>query len=307
MSHSTIAFDKFIQEFIPEHNIKLIEPFPLTMKDRINVICSNCNDSHQTTIQGIKIRSRFHDWCSQCSKTIQSIMATEVPRESIVKQNEKRRVNLIGKRSGRLTIVEHAGLRKIGKVQMSYWLCVCDCGEEKVVGSRQLKAGIKGRAGATLSCGCMLRDKNLNKLKSEKSKITSLKRYGSESPMQTKEVQNKNALGNNRMIIKKHWLSGEPVLCIASYEGATVDYLNHNKIDYLWQPKVFKLSSGSTYRPDLYLIKEKKWVEIKGMMRKDAQTKIDMFRLEFGELEVWDGKYLRSLGLKIRNGKMVYE
>ncbi len=50
------------------------------------------------------------------------------------------RIDLTGQRFTRLLVKEYAGKKK--------WLCVCDCGTERVV------AGDNLRLGRTKSCGC---------------------------------------------------------------------------------------------------------------------------------------------------------
>jgi len=56
--------------------------------------------------------------------------------------------DLVGKRFGRLNVKElHARIK--GSV---LWLCVCDCGKEKVVSGGHLLSG------DTKSCGCLLKD-----------------------------------------------------------------------------------------------------------------------------------------------------
>lgn len=59
---------------------------------------------------------------------------------------DRTRSNLVGKRFGRLLVVEHKGSTSYGK---SLYLCRCDCGNEKVVIAGNL---IKG---ASTSCGCL--------------------------------------------------------------------------------------------------------------------------------------------------------
>lgn len=53
-------------------------------------------------------------------------------------------LNLLGQKFGRLTVVSFA----YTKYRNSYWNCVCECGNEKIVSSGNLKKGI------TVSCGC---------------------------------------------------------------------------------------------------------------------------------------------------------
>lgn len=60
------------------------------------------------------------------------------------------RINLIGQKFGRLTVIEQAPSRK-GK---TYWKCLCDCGKYKEVQTRHL------RNGKIRSCGCLFDDAN---------------------------------------------------------------------------------------------------------------------------------------------------
>jgi hypothetical protein len=71
----------------------------------------------------------------------------------------------------------------------------------------------------------------------------------------------------------------------------------------LWQPQVFQTSiltpkgKISTYRPDLFLINENKWIEIKGFFRNDAKAKWDWFQSEHPNSELWDKKKLKEMGI----------
>jgi len=67
------------------------------------------------------------------------------------------RKDYIGRRFGRLTVVEYAGnaksLGKSGKA--NYWRCRCDCGGESVVSQTELQNG------GTQSCGCLQKERTL--------------------------------------------------------------------------------------------------------------------------------------------------
>ena len=65
---------------------------------------------------------------------------------------------MLGKRFGRLTVIEFAG---ISKTRKAMWICQCDCGN-----ITQPIAGYSLRGGGTQSCGC---------LKSEKTKVRNTK------------------------------------------------------------------------------------------------------------------------------------
>jgi len=55
-------------------------------------------------------------------------------------------IDLTGKKFERLTVIERVGR---SKDYQAVWLCICDCGTEKRVRSRDLKKG------NTKSCGCL--------------------------------------------------------------------------------------------------------------------------------------------------------
>lgn len=83
------------------------------------------------------------------------------------------RKDYIGKRFGRLTVLEYAGtageLSKTGKA--NYWKCRCDCGKESIVSQTELQNG------GTQSCGCLLKDRTVEVLKLlEGTSVTILER-----------------------------------------------------------------------------------------------------------------------------------
>ena len=55
------------------------------------------------------------------------------------------KLDLTGQRFGKLVAIEEAGKNKSGRV---LWRCRCDCGNERVVQTKLL------RAGSAKSCGC---------------------------------------------------------------------------------------------------------------------------------------------------------
>lgn len=69
-----------------------------------------------------------------------------------------RLVNIAGERYGRLTVVKKVEKPKDKKSKEAFWLCKCDCGNDKVVPGYYL------RSGTTKSCGCY----NIDNLKSRK-------------------------------------------------------------------------------------------------------------------------------------------
>jgi hypothetical protein len=62
-----------------------------------------------------------------------------------------KRIDLTGQRFGRLTVLSFSEARCRGKEKhpRAYWLCLCDCGKQKVLCAQDL------RQRATKSCGCL--------------------------------------------------------------------------------------------------------------------------------------------------------
>ncbi len=132
--------------------------------------------------------------------------------------------------------------------------------------------------------------------KKEKTKSTFLKHFGVDHPCKDKNIALKIAKSSRKAITKYHWQTGEELICIAGWEPKVVDYLNINKINYLWQPEVFKLSTGKTYRPDFYLVNEDKWIEIKGYMRPQSRPKWEEFHnIIKPNSELWDKVKLKEM------------
>jgi len=57
-------------------------------------------------------------------------------------------IDLTGKRFGKLVVIKYCGTSK--------WLCLCDCGNKKIINSKNFKNG------NTKSCGCISKERNNN-------------------------------------------------------------------------------------------------------------------------------------------------
>jgi len=66
-----------------------------------------------------------------------------------------KKIDLTGQRFGRLTVYSRTGSDKSGQAM---WLCKCDCGNERTIRSNDL------RNGQTQSCGCLQRERIIQKL-----------------------------------------------------------------------------------------------------------------------------------------------
>jgi hypothetical protein len=61
----------------------------------------------------------------------------------------KRRIDITGQRFGRLEALRFAG---VDSHRFALWVCLCDCGTEKIIHGSHL------RAGSIQSCGCLNRE-----------------------------------------------------------------------------------------------------------------------------------------------------
>lgn len=63
--------------------------------------------------------------------------------------------DLTGQRFGRLTVIERAESRRLGKQLKTFWLCRCDCGNMKEVSATNLQTG------CSRSCGCIANESRI--------------------------------------------------------------------------------------------------------------------------------------------------
>jgi hypothetical protein len=66
----------------------------------------------------------------------------------------RERLNLIGQKFGRLTVIKNGGLDKFNKTLFE---CRCDCGKEKIISGTSLVQG------HTKSCGCLQKETNVKR------------------------------------------------------------------------------------------------------------------------------------------------
>ena len=130
-----------------------------------------------------------------------------------------------------------------------------------------------------------------------KSEKTCFERYGVKNASQVPEKSLKSARKLNERFIRNHWKTGKELVCQASWEAKVVDYLNINRIDFIWQHKAFFMPDGQTYRPDFFWVDRNIWIEIKGLIRPKFQTKWDWFKTQFPDAELWDKKKLKEMNI----------
>jgi len=104
-------------------------------------------------------RSRQATWRCKCDCENEVIIAGHSLRSGNTRScgcfkrehtGEAHTINMVGRKYGRLTVVERHGSSERGHAR---WLCRCDCGNEVVVDGSAL------RSGHTKSCGCFQRER----------------------------------------------------------------------------------------------------------------------------------------------------
>lgn len=139
------------------------------------------------------------------------------------------------------------------------------------------------------------------------------KKHSEESINKIREFQKMNPLnkGKNSNFYGKqyhgkgNWYfckDGSKVWMRSSWEIKFAKYLDENNIDWLYEPKVFPIfynDKDGTYKPDFYLIKEDKFIEIKGWWRDDAKIKFDSFVNQYSKIkiELYDKYELKKLNI----------
>ena len=110
-----------------------------------------------------------------------------------------KRIDLVGQRFGKLTVVSFAGLNNWSN---SKFLCKCDCGKEKIIPSGSLRQRNTG------SCGCMSSNATIGKRSTTHGHSTEL------------SGKNRHSSFYNRfMTIKARCDNPKNGICFVCYQG----------------------------------------------------------------------------------------
>ena len=173
-----------------------------------------------------------------------------VSRE-FIRTLSKPRMNLIGQRFGRLTVIERGEDYVISSGKhYSVWKCRCDCGNITDVKQHKLLQSV------TSSCGCYKRE-NTSKLKS--ANLVG-QRFGKLTVIERIKTKDKNSVwwkckcdcGNYKKVRSSSLLSGDckSCGCLISYgEEEIRKYLNNNNVDYKTQYWFNDLRNDDTNAP----------------------------------------------------------
>jgi len=211
--------------------------------------------------------------------------------------------SIVNKKFGKLKVLSFV----YRKNNHTYWECLCVCGKIIISNANNLKRG------NTRSCGCYsakLQEKtNLkkygtkssfqNKKTRKKFEMNNIKKYGVPYPAQNLEISLKTARSQKNCYILCHWKTNQELICQASWEKKVVEYLNINKIDFNWKPEIFSVivnNKRRKYFPDLYLVNNDIWVEIKGYKREVGMKKWNYFHKYIKpNSELWDKEKLKKM------------
>jgi len=131
----------------------------------------------------------------------------------------------------------------------------------------------------------------------EKLKETMIKKYGVVHNSHIPAVAKAMSKSGWNFYEAIHWQTGEMLYCQGKLEREVVRWLNANKIPFSWQ-LVFKMPTGKTYRVDLYLTNEDKYIEIKGYFRNAmGKEKWEWFHSTYPNSELWMEPELRAMGI----------
>ena len=138
----------------------------------------------------------------------------------------------------------------------------------------------------------------------ERMKQTWMKNFGADNPNKCPEIVRKGNLKSAETHKFIHWETGEILCAKGSYEIGVLGWLNHYKIPFKWQIP-FTTDQNKLFIVDLYLVKENKYVEIKGWVgrNKDVFTpKWEWFTKHNPTAELWTLPVLIEKGI-LRPGR----
>lgn len=127
----------------------------------------------------------------------------------------------------------------------------------------------------------------------ERQKETSRKHYGKDFAIQNLEVFKKIEKSCWTSHTVYHWKTNQPINVRGSFQWAVVDKLNKERIDFQWQiPFNIEINNKERiYFCDLYLIKQNKYIEIKGVFKSQInKLKWQIFHKTHENSELWKEK-----------------
>ena len=153
----------------------------------------------------------------------------------------------------------------------------------------------------------VLTDDGRKKNQEAKKNKSWVEQYGEEKANKLKSEQSIRVMGKNNPAFGKIYNSKKGFKKFtykeyhfrSSWELKVAEYLDEQNIEWTFESIIFDLKNGTTYRPDFYLIKENKWIEVKGYWYEDAKLKFEIFKQLYPEvvIEIWDKEKMKKLNL----------
>lgn len=72
----------------------------------------------------------------------------------------------------------------------------------------------------------------------------------------------------------------------SKWEANFARIILHNGLTYEFEKKRFKLSNGTHYIPDFYIVEDDQYYEIKGYFHEDAKQKMELFKKEYPNIKL---------------------
>jgi len=213
--------------------------------------CLSCN-----TIFDKKFRdAKLHELCLNCSNKINATKSLGIRSEKIKKWHKNNEHPLKGTKRPQNVL---DALKKARSHPMSE--------EAKLKLSRTMQER-KPNLGRKHTEESLIKMSKIQKIKA---------RRGKESNLYGRIYHSKGDWYTNKENIKI-WMR-------SSWELKYAQYLDSNNIEWEYEYKHFDLVVNNkevSYTPDFYLIKENKYIEIKGYWRDDAKDKFDSFKEQY--------------------------
>lgn len=131
-----------------------------------------------------------------------------------------KRADLTGRRFGKLTVTKFSHTDK----KCSYWECICDCGEKKIVSISNLENG------HTRSCGCLGRGKGNTKHGMHNTRIYGI--WGAMiSRCTNRNVKAWENYGGRGISVCEEWKNSFEEFCKWAYKNGYADNLSIDRID----------------------------------------------------------------------------
>ena len=114
--------------------------------------------------------------------------------------------------------------------------------------------------------------------------------------------KNNNLYGH--LPTNSRWYVYKGIKMRSSWEVKYAEYCDKHNISWVYEYTTFEIkvkNYKNTFTPDFYILKEKKFIEIKGYWYEKSKIKFNAFKQQYPHIniEVLDKKKLKQLGIKI--------